>query len=267
MAERTPRILLDSVDSTMDEARRQAAQGMRGPLWIVARRQTAGRGRHGRRWLSEPGNLHATLLLGDPGPASALGQLSLVAGLALHDALAPCLPRQAAPDLRIKWPNDLLLGGAKLAGILAESAGPAARPAETVAVGFGVNCRHCPADLPYRATSLAAEGAQVDPLELLDRLDESFAARRRVWNRGAGFASIRADWLARAHGLGAAVSVRLGLPGSPASASLDGVFDGLDPEGRLALRQGDRVRFIAAGDVAWPPAPEQPEGRRHGARV
>ena len=256
MVERTPRILLDSVDSTMDEARRQAARGARA-LWIVAGRQTAGRGRRGRRWVSEPGNLHATLLLRDPGPASALGQLCLVAALALHDALAPCLPRHAAPDLRIKWPNDLLLRGAKLAGILAESAGHSARPAETVAIGFGVNCRHCPADLPYGATSLAAEGVRAEPLELLDRLDESFAARRRLWNRGAGFASIRADWLARAHGLGTTVSVRFGaedLPGSD-PASLEGVFDGLDPEGRLMLRQGERIRVIAAGDVAWQPAP------------
>ena len=251
MAERTPRLLLDSVDSTMDEARRQAARGAR-DLWIVAGRQTAGRGRRGRAWVSEPGNLHATLLLRDPGPAMSLGQLCLVAALALHDALAPFLPR--AEDLRIKWPNDLLFRGAKLAGILAESAGSEARPAETAAIGFGVNCRHCPANLPYPATSLAAEGVNLDSLRLLDALDESFAARRRLWNRGAGFASIRADWLARAHGLGLPVSVRLGAGSDP--APLRGIFDGLDSEGRLVLRQGDRVRFVAAGDVAWQPAPE-----------
>src|SRR5258708_39940625 len=125
---------LDTVDSTNAEALRRARAGERGPLWIVARQQSAGRGRRGRAWVSPPGNLHATLLLTDPAPAAAAPQLGFVAGLALVDAAAAAAPLLAS-RLALKWPNDLLCGARKIAGILIEGEGSPL----TVAVGIGVN--------------------------------------------------------------------------------------------------------------------------------
>src|ERR1043166_8409052 len=113
---------LDEVGSTNAEAFARARAGERGPLWITARRQTAGRGRRGRAWVSEPGTLYASLLLTDPAPPQRAAELSLVAALAVHDALAE---RAAVlgPRLTLKWPNDVLCDGAKLAGILVEGEG------------------------------------------------------------------------------------------------------------------------------------------------
>ncbi|MDQ4061768.1 MAG: biotin--[acetyl-CoA-carboxylase] ligase [Pseudomonadota bacterium] len=245
------RLLFDSIDSTMDEARRRIAAGERGPLWIVARRQTAGRGRRGRRWTSEPGNLYATLLLTDPCPPQSLGQLCIVAALALHDALGSALPSSLARRLRIKWPNVLLLGGAKLAGILVESAGTPSRPAEAVAIGFGVNCAHAPADTRYRATSLAAAGHGLEPMDLFERLDRALGGRIATWDQGRGFAMLRRDWLARAHGLGEPIAVQLGYE------TVEGVFAGLDPEGCLVLGRSDGTRrILPAGEVMWQRTPE-----------
>jgi BirA family transcriptional regulator, biotin operon repressor / biotin---[acetyl-CoA-carboxylase] ligase len=133
-------IRLDTIDSTNAEALRRAWAGERGPLWIVAERQSAGRGRRGRSWVSPPGNLHATLLVSDPAPAALVPQLGFVAGLALHDAAAAAAP-PLAPRLALKWPNDLLCGGRKIAGILVEGEGD---PVAAAAIGFGVNCREHP---------------------------------------------------------------------------------------------------------------------------
>src|SRR5579871_3882892 len=150
-------IACETVGSTNSEALSRARAGVRGPLWITARAQTAGRGRRGRTWVSEPGNLYATLLLIDPAPPERAAQLSFVAALAVHDAITACA-RTLAPQLAFKWPNDVLLASAKTAGILIEAEGT--RPL-TVAVGVGVNCRHHPAATEFPATDLAAAGAAV----------------------------------------------------------------------------------------------------------
>src|SRR5882672_7612875 len=133
-------IACDTVGSTNAEALRCARAGETGPLWITARAQSAGRGRRGRAWVSEPGNLYATLLLTDPAPPARAAQLSFVAALAVHDAIAQLAP-SLAPRLALKWPNDVLCDGRKAAGILIEAEG--AHPL-IVAVGIGVNCRHHP---------------------------------------------------------------------------------------------------------------------------
>jgi len=230
---------LATIDSTNAEALRRARSGERGPLWIVAREQTAGRGRRGRSWASPPGNLHATLLLSDPAPAAAAPQLGFVAALALHDAVASAAPA-LAPRLALKWPNDVLCGGRKIAGILVEGEGT---PVD-VAVGIGVNCRHHPDTTEFPATDFAAEGAGVDAPALFDLLAPAMRARLAQWNRGAGFAAIRADWLARAHGLAQPIRVRL------AESETIGHFDTIDEAGRLMLRMGDgRLELIAAGEV------------------
>jgi BirA family transcriptional regulator, biotin operon repressor / biotin---[acetyl-CoA-carboxylase] ligase len=231
----------DELDSTNAEALRLMRRGERGPLWVTAERQSAGRGRRRRKWVSVAGNLHATLLLTDPGPAEHWPQLSFVAALATHDAVVEVAP-EIKPMLELKWPNDLLLSGAKLAGILIEGEGREEDGA--VAIGIGINCTAHPAGTAYPATDLAARGASVSPAALLAALSVKMPGRLAQWNRGNGFATIRTDWLARAAGLGA--GIRIGL----ADRELAGRFEGLDEAGCLVLIAPDGAKaVVAAGDV------------------
>lgn len=238
-----PVIALDDVGSTNTEALQRVREGRFGPLWISARRQTGGRGRRGRVWSSEPGNLYASLLLTDPAPSAACPQLCFVAGLALHDAVC-ALCGLEAPRLALKWPNDLLLDGAKCAGILVEGeVAPAGRPLAVV-IGFGVNCTHHPADTPYPATHLAAVGHAVAPQVLLSALDAAIAVRLAEWRGGDGFAAIRADWLKRTGTVGQPISVRTG------TEVMDGRFETLDGDGALVLLRQDGTRTrIGTGEI------------------
>ena len=230
---------LDVVDSTNAEALRRARAGERGPLWIVAKEQSAGRGRRGRVWISPTGNLYATLMLTDPAPSAAAPQLGFVAGLALHDAAVAVAPVLAA-RLELKWPNDLLCAAKKIAGILIEGEG---NPV-TVAVGIGVNCCHHPDATEFPATDFAAEGADVGVATLIDRLTAAMQVRLTQWNRGGGFAGIRAAWLGRAHGLEQPIRVRL------PERAITGCFETIDDAGRLMLRVGNGgLEAIAAGEV------------------
>jgi BirA family transcriptional regulator, biotin operon repressor / biotin---[acetyl-CoA-carboxylase] ligase len=231
----------NEIDSTNAEALRLKRQGQHGPLWITAERQSAGRGRRGRKWISIPGNLHASLLLTDPGPVAHWPQLSFVAALAVHDAVVEVAP-EIRPILELKWPNDLLLAGAKFAGILIEGEGKEEEGA--VAIGIGINCTAHPAGAAYPATDLAAAGASVTAAALFAALSVKMPGRLAQWNRGDGFATIRADWLARAAGLGE--SIRVGL----ADRELTGRFEGLDDAGCLVLIAPDGAKaVVAAGDV------------------
>src|SRR5579871_1315253 len=163
---------LDRIDSTNAEALRRARAGQCGPLWVVAKEQSAGRGRRGRAWASPVGNLYATLMLTDPAPPAAAAQLGLVAGLAVHDAAVAVAP-VLAPRLALKWPNDLLCAERKIAGILIEGEGDPV----TVAVGIGVNCRCHPHATEFPATDFAAEGAEVQAAALFDYLVAAMEAR------------------------------------------------------------------------------------------
>ncbi len=232
-------ISYETLGSTNAEALARARAGERGPLWISAKRQTAGRGRRGSAWVSAPGNVAATLLLTDPSPPASASQLAFVAALALHDAVAESAP-QLGPLLKVKWPNDLLLGGAKIAGILIEGEGT---PAFAVCIGIGVNCASHPGDTPYQATDLATAGALVSPAQLLAALSAAMQRRLSQWQRGDGFAGIRADWLKRAAGLGEDIRVRL------PDHELSGRFRGLDDDGRLLLQQANGVTAVTAGEI------------------
>jgi BirA family biotin operon repressor/biotin-[acetyl-CoA-carboxylase] ligase len=203
--------------------------------WLRADRQAAGRGRQGRDWISPPGNLYASTLVrlrpGDPGAAT----LALMTAVALDEAV-----RTFLDDCRLtlKWPNDLLLDGAKLSGILLE------RVDEAVVIGIGVNLAHHP-DLPDRpTTSLAAHDVVVEPATFLDVLAEAVARWLSRW-RGEGLAPVRARWLARAHPAGTALAARL-----PDGSAIDGLFDGLDADGALVLRLASGERHVIhAADV------------------
>jgi BirA family biotin operon repressor/biotin-[acetyl-CoA-carboxylase] ligase len=231
-------IFLDVVDSTNAQALRLAKAGERGPLWIVAKEQSTGRGRRGRAWISPAGNLYATLMLTDPGPPRAAPQLGFVAALALHDAAVAAAPA-LAPRLALKWPNDLLCAGRKISGILIEGEGDPV----VAAIGVGVNCCHHPDATELPATDFAAEGADVDAASLFRHLVEAMQRRLTLWNRGGGFAAVRGAWLSRALGLGKPIRVRL------AERETTGCFEAIDDAGRLVLRTAKGVEAIAAGDV------------------
>lgn len=233
----------ETLDSTMDEARRRAAAGIPGPLWIWTRRQTAGRGRRGRVWRSGEGNLLCTLVL-RPGRSAAEGALlSFVSAVALGDALAPFCPGM---PLSLKWPNDVLLHGRKVAGILLESESGPDGGLSWISIGIGVNLAEHPDDAAIPATSLAGQSVPPPtPGVMLSALARHMAAWLSRW-QAEGFAPVREAWLARAARLGERVRVQIGVE------TLEGVFDGLDAEGRLILDCPGGRRRISAGDVFLP---------------
>lgn len=212
-----------------------ARGGVEEGVWLRAERQSAGRGRQGRAWSSPAGNFYGSTTVRLRAADPAAPSLALVAAVALYEAVAAFAPN--AP-LQLKWPNDLLLDGAKLAGILLERAGGA------VVVGVGVNLDHHP-ELPDRVTtSLAAQGMPVAAEPFAEVLAAAFERWLERW-RGEGLHPVRTRWMQHAHPIGTALTARL-----PDGGSLDGLFDGLDADGALILRlaSGGR-RVIHAGDV------------------
>ena len=215
-------------------ARKGEAEG----FWLRADRQTKGRGRQGRAWQSPSGNLFASTLVRLRADEKAPATLAFVASLALHDAIIAFLPREVSNGLILKWPNDLLLDGVKLSGILLEREGNA------VIIGIGVNLASHPDDLDRPATSLATRIASPSPDIFLRELAERFAERIAIW-RNDGLEAILRDWLARAHAQDTELTVH-----DPSGEKLQGSFDGLAEDGALRLRLADgSVRVMHAGDV------------------
>jgi BirA family biotin operon repressor/biotin-[acetyl-CoA-carboxylase] ligase len=232
------RVRFDELDSTNSEARRRAEAGEQGPLWIRAARQTLGRGRRGKVWDSGNANLAATLLLRPPVQASIIGQLSFAAALAAAE-----MAQHFAPDaaIGVKWPNDVLGDGRKLAGILLESGEDG--HGRWLAIGIGVNLASFPPGTEFPATALAQLApAAPSPDDAWCVLAARFAHWYDVW-MSEGFQTVRTAWLARAGGLGR--SIRARLP----DAVHEGVFEGIDASGALLLNESGRVRAIAAGEV------------------
>ena len=245
----------DRVGSTNAMALERARAGDPGRLWVVAREQETGRGRRGRVWATPPGNLAATLLLVPHTDLRLSATLGFVAGIALADALAAVTPRGAvaiAPDggagagglrFELKWPNDVLAGGAKLAGILLESV-MLDGGRHAVAVGIGVNVAAHPDGLPYPATSLAALGAKGDAETLFLALSDAWSDVYRQWDDGRGVSAIRRRWLRNAAGLGSEVAVRID------GNVVRGVFETIDDDCRFVIRGRDGAAVtVAAGDV------------------
>lgn len=224
----------------------RARSGDPGRLWITARTQSGGRGRNGRLWTSETGNLFCSLLLVDPAPLARAPEFGFVTSLALALALRGILGEDK--ELKIKWPNDVLYDGAKLAGILLESI---ALPRGFACVaGIGVNCGSHPEGTLYPATDLsAAAGRSIAPDVVFAALSAAMARQLEVWSKGAGFPAIRVGWLALAAGVGGRIKV------ARPNEILEGVFETIDATGRLILRQDAGVKAIEAGDVflAAPP--------------
>tara|TARA_R110000824_G_scaffold155226_6_gene327736 strand:- start:26783 stop:27544 length:762 start_codon:yes stop_codon:yes gene_type:complete len=236
------------IDSTNEEARRLGAAGEAGPVWITAAVQTAGRGRRGREWVSPTGNFMGTLFLRPQASPRKAAELSFVAALAVHDAVASLLPPDMRPALKLKWPNDLLHEGRKCSGILLESSGIAGAELAWLAIGIGINLAQHPENLEYPATSLAALGVgDVTPDDALAALAIAFDARIAQWRDVQGFAAIRQAWLARAAGLGGPITVRL------SDQTFTGTFEGLAADGALEVRdEAGALRSVSAGDVFFP---------------
>ena len=232
-----PVLHFDRIDSTNLEARRLAEHGECGPLWLWADEQTGGRGRLGRHWVSEPGNLYATFLFPISEGPQAAAQVSFVAALAVHDMVMRLRP-QLSP--RIKWPNDVLIGGAKFCGVLPEVVG---QSPTRIAIGCGVNIAHAPEGTPYPVTAL---GHDISVENVLRELDRTLAQRLTLWDEGRGFAAIRDAWGTRALGIGGQVAAAAG------TKQVTGTFRGLAADGALLLEEpGGSLIPIHAGEVSF----------------
>jgi BirA family biotin operon repressor/biotin-[acetyl-CoA-carboxylase] ligase len=242
----------DSIGSTNTEGLQRSRAGERGPLWIAARAQTEGRGRRGRAWTTQDGNLASSLLITVNVPLSTAATLGFVAGLALWRAIENCTQ---GLSIALKWPNDILAADKKLAGILLESEtfdGQAA-----VVIGMGVNVVSAPPDLPFPAVSLAALDQITSAEHLFAELSDAWIEFYALWDNGRGLAAIRSQWLSRAAGLNKEISIRTG------DTILQGIFRTLDEQGRLILEMTDGAQVpVTAGDVYFGPAGTIPADAR-----
>jgi len=231
----------ETLGSTNDEAKRLAEADA--PEWSViwALAQTAGRGRGQREFLSPPGNLYVSVILRPAGPAGAAAQLGFAAALAVGDAIAAALP--SSRDLRYKWPNDVLVDGRKISGILLESAMAPDGDMAWLVAGIGINVASHPTETSWPATSLAALGAKEADVEtVLEGFLGAFHGWAQRW-RQSGFAPLRDAWLARAYGLGETVGVRL------PNETFTGRMIDLDRDGTLLVETPAGRRRIAAGEI------------------
>ncbi|MFN3232701.1 MAG: biotin--[acetyl-CoA-carboxylase] ligase [Alphaproteobacteria bacterium] len=230
-------IALETIDSTNEEARRRAPLAHRTVIW--AKQQTAGRGRRGRAWMSKPGNLFTSIVVTPDCPIIEAAQLSFVTALAMADMLKGL---GLADKISLKWPNDVLVGGAKISGILLEASSSGAE-AKAVIVGIGLNLTLHPDDTPYPATDVRSlTGKAVPPEDALEALVAAFEEHYSAWCK-TGFEPVRQAWLDQAHGRGQPVSVTLD------GEVLEGVFSDLDETGALVVDTREGPRTITAGDV------------------
>jgi BirA family biotin operon repressor/biotin-[acetyl-CoA-carboxylase] ligase len=233
---------LDDVGSTNTVCMERARDGDPGSLWITARRQLGGRGRRGRTWISEAGNLYASLLLIDPAPVSTLGSLPIAVALALYRAIVAEMPWDA-DRIAIKWPNDVLIDDRKVSGILVEAENlPDGRHA--VVIGCGVNIAHRPDNPLYPSITLNEAGATTSPEKLFAHLMQTLAEVLTLWDEGRGVAAVVREWKSHVKGIGKPITVNL------SDRSISGVFSAIDDDGLLQLQLPDGgVMRIASGDV------------------
>ena len=242
--------VFDRIGSTNAEAMSRARDGERGPMWFVTTEQTAGRGRRQRAWIAPRGNLASSVLEVMNVSPSIAATLGFAAGLSLESALQRLsieanLRRAGAEPLRyaLKWPNDVMADGQKLAGILLEAEAVAGNRLAVV-VGIGTNVIAAPEGTPTPATSLAALGVNVGAEEVFTALSEAWVEFRGIWDKGRGFADIRKLWLERAFGLGERVAIQTG------TVTVEGRFDAIDEAGCLIVRTAEGKRVpITAGEV------------------
>jgi BirA family transcriptional regulator, biotin operon repressor / biotin---[acetyl-CoA-carboxylase] ligase len=230
--------------STNADAMALARAGRELPLWVIADSQTSGKGRSGRTWVSLPGNFHASYAVHLTCDLAKAGQISLVAGVAVIDALNAACATASPPDFRLKWPNDIMVGAAKCGGILIESTPDRVNGGLHGVIGFGLNLVCHPTELDRPLTNLARLGCRLNPSAVLGHLDRELAKAIAVWNGGRGFEQLRAQWLAVGTPIGTAMSV---LAGSRHAA---GRFAGLNTDGALLLADASgQTTTMTFGDV------------------
>jgi BirA family biotin operon repressor/biotin-[acetyl-CoA-carboxylase] ligase len=210
--------------------------------FVIAASQSGGRGRLGRPWVSEPGNLYASLALVDPAPQPLAFQLGFVAALTIHETLLAL--GLDSDRVSLKWPNDVLVDGQKISGILVEGT-PLAEGHSGVVIGCGINVAHHPSETLYPVTNLTEAGISTSVDEVFAAFSQAFDKTLALYRGGMGFAVIREAWLDAAHGLGGPIVVR------DRKEERHGVFKGLDPEGRLLLEQSGVIVPVIAGDVIY----------------
>jgi BirA family transcriptional regulator, biotin operon repressor / biotin---[acetyl-CoA-carboxylase] ligase len=234
----------DCVGSTSDEAKTLASAGAQHGTLVWALEQTGGRGRLDRRWISPRGNLFTSIVLRPEAPPAQAAELGFVAALAVAEAVERFV--SGSDRVRLKWPNDVLADGAKIAGILLEARSASSGLVDWVVLGIGINIVAAPSGTPYPATCLAQLTIAVPPVEeVLEALAESLALWLSIWEN-RGFSPIRDAWLGKAHGLGDPLRVRQG------EDELSGRFLDLDLDGALVLETASGIRRITAGDVYFP---------------
>ena len=236
-------VQLDTVDSTNDEAKRRADMGEPGPLWIWSARQSKGKGRVGRHWTSQVGNLFASDLVRLICPLQTASQLALVAGFITYETIAKLIPAEGRTKLLLKWPNDVLLDEEKIAGMLLENLGAPEDRRSAVVIGTGINLANHPEDLPQPAVCLEAYGLSVTPAKALEVLAATTDDWLKRWDEGATFPSIRRAWLDRAGPTGRKLVVQIG------NEKIEGTYAGLDLDGALRLTTENGTRTVTAGDV------------------
>lgn len=239
----------DSIGSTNAEGLVRAKAGEAGPLWLVTDHQVSGRGRRNRSWISPRGNLAASILevvAVQPAVAATLG---FAAGVALAEAL-----RSFGIAVDVKWPNDVLLRGGKLSGILLE-AESLTEGRMAVVTGIGVNVVGAPQGVPYTATSLADAGTGISAEQLFTALSDRWVEARQLWDAGRGMAGLRTKWLACAAGVGGPVTIQVG------GRTVTGTFETIDESGHLIVATTDGRRVpIASGEVFFGNAASKPAG-------
>lgn len=241
-------LAFDEVDSTNAHCLRLAMQGERQNTWVTAKSQSAGKGRRGRTWVSQPGNLFASLLLINPCDQPHVATLPFVVAIAVSAAIDNCINKQPTP-LSLKWPNDVLFSGKKISGILLEAT-MLANGDQAVIIGVGVNCQHAPDDTRYPASSLAQEGCDISPESLFAHLRGEMHKALAMWDRGLGFAAIRHHWLDRATGIGSPIIARFD------DHEASGIFVDIDNQGLLVLETDKGTRLISAADIFFGNCPK-----------
>lgn len=240
-------VSFDNIGSTNAEGLVRARAGEQGPLWLVTDHQTSGRGRRNREWISPRGNLAASVLELLPVSAQQAATLGFAAGVALAQAL-----RSFLVHAELKWPNDVLLRGAKLSGILVEAENIADGRMAAV-VGIGVNIVGAPQGVPYAATALADAGVALSAPQLFARLSDCWVEARALWDEGRGMRALRAKWLEYGAGVGGPVTIQVG------GRTVAGTFETIDDGGHLIVLTADGSRVpIASGEVFFGDASSRP---------
>jgi BirA family biotin operon repressor/biotin-[acetyl-CoA-carboxylase] ligase len=233
-------IARESVGSTNDEARALIAAGAASGAVVWAEHQTAGRGRYGREWVSPPGNLYCSIILRPSPEQERLTDIAFVTALAVRDAVCQVLPSDT--DITFKWPNDVLAGGRKIAGVLIEAEKLPDEDRTALIIGVGINILSAPRETSYPATCISALARAPKVARLLSLLVVSLDRRVAAWTR-SGFGAVRREWMDHAYGVGTQVS---------ASSGVSGTFTGLDETGAIIIALTDGVQHrLVSGSVRY----------------